>query len=109
MTAGIGLESYLFFLDTKAKFGLKSQSMFETRTDEDENGFLTNTLCVLLQIRQQAFEIMSDLGHQDSAPQTSAIPKRIFQLRPWDVRRLVAENRSLIMSGAGFASGLSAE
>jgi len=101
MESVFGIESYFFFAETKAKFGLKSPSMFKTRTDEEECGFLLNALSVLLQLRRQAFTLMCDPNAVQTPVELrdaySRIPRHVFHLKPWDARRLMAEARASLM------------
>lgn len=101
-TSVFGIESYLFFPESKARFGLQSKSMFETKSDEEDCGFLMNALDVLLQIRQQSFWRMSNPDRLQNEDAISKLPTQLANLASWDVRRLMAEARTRIFQGKLF-------
>ena len=71
--------------------------------DEDDCGFLLNALDILLHLRRKVFEEMSDPQPEttDLRELHHKLPKRILQMKPWDVRRLMAETRLTVMPGEG--------
>eukprot|EP00210_Caulerpa_lentillifera_P007259 g6945.t1 len=98
-----GIESYLFFPESKSRFGLNSKSMFETKSDEEDCGFLMNALDILLQIRQQSFWRMSHPDESIEEDIVSRLPSQLVSMVPWDVRRLMAESRIQILQDVVIA------